>query len=96
MQEGADCYGGNSFTPKVNRSMWNFELIAGTMSMRLARCPPGFILVRDESQILNDQCYECKKDFYSTIEAIFPSQLAVERADRALARTQTQILTFHL
>lgn len=42
---------------------------------RLIRCPPGYVLVRDETMPVMDRCVPCPPYFYSVDEAIFGKKM---------------------
>ena len=69
---GANCEDG-IFTPSNPAdSVW--ETTAKGV-MRLKMCPPGFVLVRDETQSVLDQCIACSPDSYSMEKAIYGQQM---------------------
>jgi hypothetical protein len=66
--EGGIC-DGSKLIPKVTGSVWNDDNKDGVY--RISRCPPGFILVRDESNPIKDECFPCEINTYSVEEAIY-------------------------
>eukprot|EP00961_Rhodomonas_salina_P019332 260206-Rhodomonas_salina.1 len=71
---GASCFGGADFQVTVPGSTWELsDSGSGVMSMRVNKCPPGFVLVRTEDPLL-DQCVECPRSTYSIVAANFFSR----------------------
>jgi len=68
---GGTCLDG-SFTPSPADSKWN-STVSGVY--RLTSCPPGHVLIRDESSPVLDRCVACAPDTYTVEEAVFGEQL---------------------
>jgi len=82
--DGGTC-DGSKLTPKVDGSVWDADVSTGMY--RLARCPPGYVLVRDEAFPVLDRCVACPPDTYSVDEAIFGQRLWTRSVENYLNNT---------
>ena len=82
--EGALCDGSQLY-PKVKGSEWDSD--ASTGVYRLSRCPPGYVLIRDESVAFLDRCVACPPDTYSVVEAIYGQRLWTRLVENYLNNT---------
>jgi len=69
---GALCEDGKFQPVNPTDSVWN-STADGVY--RIARCPPGFVLIRDEADPVSDRCVPCAPDTYSVEEAVFGERL---------------------
>ena len=82
--DGATC-DGSQLTPKVDGSVWDADVSTGVY--RLARCPPGYVLIRDEASPVLDRCVACPPDTYSVDEALFGQRLWTRSVENYLNNT---------
>jgi len=82
--EGATC-DGNQLTPKIKGSVWDEGVSTGVY--RLSRCPPGYVLIRDEAFSVLDRCVACPPDTYSVDEALFGQRLWTRSVENYLNNT---------
>eukprot|EP00961_Rhodomonas_salina_P166766 2247463-Rhodomonas_salina.2 len=79
---GLACQGGR-LEPEVAGSEWEEVRGAGSHYLRLAACPPGHVLVRNEEVPQLDQCIACPPGYYHTRRAVFGHSLTVRNAEDA-------------
>ena len=82
--DGATC-DGSQLTPKVDGSVWDADVSTGVY--RLSRCPPGYVLIRDETFPVLDRCVACPPDTYSVDEALFGQRLWTRSVENYLNNT---------
>ena len=80
---GARCLGLSHFQPMVEGSVWedtpffvmkNNTIESKSIVKRVARCPAGYILVRNDSTPRSDTCVACSNNTYSAIEAVYATK----------------------
>lgn len=85
---GANCAGFNAFQPVVPNSCWgNQSVVSGggkVMLMRVISCPPGYVLVRDDTDPTLDQCAECPLDYYGLERSVYPGTIMVAKSIKDL------------
>ena len=69
---GAVCEDGKFQPVNPADSVWN-STADGVY--RIVKCPPGFVLIRDEADPVSDRCVPCAPDTYSVEEAVFGERL---------------------
>jgi len=69
---GAVCEDGKFQPVSPADSVWNSSADG---VYRIATCPPGFVLIRDEADPVSDRCVPCAPDTYSVEEAVFGERL---------------------
>ena len=69
---GAQCIDGAFSASNPANSLWN---ITSSGVKRITSCPPGFVLIRDETDPTSDRCVPCAPDTYSVEEAVFGERL---------------------
>jgi hypothetical protein len=68
---GAQCTDG-AFAPNDPAdSVWN----STDGIYRITKCPPGYVLIRDEAEPVSDRCIPCSPDTYSVEAAVFGEKL---------------------
>ena len=70
--KGAICKEGSFAPANPAESVWN---ITSDGIYRILKCPPGFVLIRDEADPVSDRCVPCAPDTYSVEEAVFDERL---------------------
>jgi hypothetical protein len=74
---GARCTGGDEFSPLVADSEWKKLYEVSAFVMRVEKCPPGYVLVRDQARAGNDECTACLTNSYRLEYASYTQGIGV-------------------